>query len=195
VIAFGKLSEPSAGGLAYYHKAHLVPFGEYMPFTELLRGLVAFFNLPMSEFSAGASQQAPIETALGRVGVSICYEIAFGEEIIRRTKQANFLVNVSNDAWFGKSVAPYQHLQIARLRAMETGRPILRATNTGVTAIVDHLGRLTAMSPPFKLDVLEGSIQPRAGMTPYARTGNSLIISLLVVLLVAAWFMHARRPK
>jgi len=184
VIAFGNLSQSTSGELAYYHKSHLVPFGEYMPFTELLRGLVAFFNLPMSNFSAGESRQAPFDTAAGKIAASVCYEIAFGEEMIRRTPAADLLVNVSNDAWFGRSVAPYQHLQIARIRAVETGRPILRATNTGITAIIDHLGRLTAISPSFRLDVLEGKVQPRTGMTPYARTGNIPILLFLAGLLV-----------
>jgi apolipoprotein N-acyltransferase len=195
VIAFGSLSGSSTRELAYYHKSHLVPFGEYMPFTELLRGLVAFFNLPMSNFSAGEPRQAPFDTAAGKISASVCYEIAFAGEMIRRTPAADLLVNVSNDAWFGKSVAPNQHLQIARVRAVETGRPILRATNTGITAIIDHLGRLTAMSPPFRLDVLEGRVQPRTGMTPYARTGNSPVLLFLAGLLVLLRLTRAKNRQ
>jgi len=166
------------GGNQVYHKHHLVPFTEYLPMKTALAGIVDFMNVPMSDFSAGPAVQAPFTAAGQRIGMSICYEDAFGEEMIRALPQATLLVNVSNDAWFGRSVAPFQHLQIARMRALETGRPLLRATNTGVSALIGHRGELLGTSPQFEVHVLSGEVQPRQGSTPYVRMGN---VAFLVV--------------
>lgn len=170
-------------GYQVYHKHHLVPFTEYLPLKAALAGLVDFMNVPMSDFSAGPAVQAPFKVAGQRVGMSICYEDAFGEEMIRRLPEATLLVNVSNDAWFGRSVAPFQHLQIARMRAIETGRPLLRATNTGVSALIGHRGELLGASPQFKVHVLSGEVQPRQGATPYVQVGNAAFLVLAGVML------------
>ncbi len=179
----------SVGGkTAFYHKQHLVPFTEYLPFATVLGSVVDLLDVPMSDFSAGAAAQPPLELAGQKVAVSICYEDAFGEELIRALPAATLLVNVSNDAWFAGSIAPAQHLQIARMRALETGRFLLRATNTGISAIVDPHGDIVAASPQFKEYVLSASVLPMAGATPYVRLGNYpavLVPALLLAVLVA----------
>lgn len=175
-----------------YRKRHLVPFGEFLPFPTLLRGLLNYLQIPMSNFSVGNGNQAPIQAAGHTIGVSICYEDAFGEEVIRALPAASLLVNVSEDSWFGRSFAPHQRLQMARMRALEAGRPMLRAANTGPSAIIDSRGGVHERSPQFESYVLKGTVQPTTGMTVYARLGNVLIVGLtLVVVGAAAW--RARR--
>lgn len=161
-----------------YHKDHLVPFTEYLPLKSVLGSLVQFMQVPMSDFSAGGSHQKPLNVAGQRAGISICFEDAFGEEIINALPEATFLVNVSNDAWFDDSWAPPQHLQMARMRALETERPLLRATNTGMTAIVDAKGNVMAQAPQFQIAAISETIQPRSGNTLYAMTGNWLMVIL-----------------
>lgn len=183
----------SGGGRGMYHKDHLVPFTEYLPLKWLLGGLVDFMQVPMSDFSRGGHYQKPLAVAGQRAGISICFEDAFGEEMIRALPEATFLVNVSNDAWFDDSWAPPQHLQMARMRALEAERPMLRATNTGITAIIDAKGRVLTRAPQFEIAVATATIQPRSGMTPYAITGNWLIVTLMSILLVVAWRLASRR--
>jgi apolipoprotein N-acyltransferase len=145
----------------------------------------------MSDFSPGPAQQAPLEVAGHVVGVSICYEDVFSEEVVRTLPQASLLVNVSEDAWYGDSWAPHQHQQMARMRTLETGRPMLRATNTGVSAMIDHRGREIARAPQFAVHVLTGSVQPMQGVTPFVRSGNTPVIlaafSLLLFALAAGY--------
>jgi apolipoprotein N-acyltransferase len=171
-----------------YHKRHLVPFGEFLPLKFMLGDLLHFLRIPMANFSRGAERQAPIDINGARVSISICYEDVFGEEIIRDFPEANFLVNVSNDAWFGDSFSPHQHLQMARMRTMETARPMLRATNNGVSAIIDYTGKVLARSPQFEANVLNGSIQPRSGATPYVLFGNIPVLTMIVLSLGLAGF-------
>lgn len=159
-----------------YAKAHLVPFGEFVP-----PGFAWFFglvNIPMSDFSAGPANQRPIEVAGQRLMPNICYEDLFGEEIRRALPEATLLINLSNTAWFGDSLAQPQHLQIARMRALETGRPILRATNTGMTAAVTPDGHVAAVLRPFVADALTVSVRGYVGMTPFATMGNTLVVLL-----------------
>jgi apolipoprotein N-acyltransferase len=177
----------------FYYKHHLVPFTEYLPMKSLLGGIVDFMRVPMSDFSAGPAVQPPLAVAGQRAGISICYEDAFGEEVIRELPAATLLVNVSNDAWFGHSIAPQQHLQIARMRAAETGRPLLRATNTGMTAIVDAKGRVQEEAPQFEVAALSGEVQPMQGATVYVRLGNYPVVILMVGMLVIPWLMLRRR--
>ncbi|WP_197722853.1 apolipoprotein N-acyltransferase [Sulfurivermis fontis] len=167
---------------AAYHKHHLVPFGEFVPLEGLLRGLISFFDLPMSGFSSGPAAQPPLPVAGQRAAMSICYEDAFGEELLHNFPAATLLINGSNNAWYGDSLAPHQHLEIARMRAVESGRPLVRATTTGISALVDHRGRLLAIAPQFVEYVLRGSVQPMQGMTPYARWGNWPVLLLLLLL-------------
>jgi apolipoprotein N-acyltransferase len=176
----------------FYHKSHLVPFGEYIPLKALLGRLLDILRVPMADFSRGDEQQPLLEAAGQHIGVSICYEDAFGEEVIRGLPQASLLVNVSNDAWFGDSFAPHQHLQMARMRTLETARPMLRATNNGVSALIDHRGRVLATSPQFEVAVLDGEVQPRAGATPYVVMGNTPLILCLLVMVLAAGTLARR---
>lgn len=169
-----------------YAKRHLVPFGEFMPLKGWLRPLIDWLQIPMSDFTPGDSPQPLLRVAGYAAGISICYEDAFGEEVAEALPQAAFLVNASNDAWFGDSLAPRQHLEIARMRALETGRYLLRATNTGISALIDPKGRVLAFSPAFQQDVLSGEILPMQGMTPYVRVGNWAVVLLSVLILLVA---------
>ena len=177
----------------FYYKSHLVPFGEYIPLKALLGGLLELMRVPMANFSRGDIRQ-PLITVAGRpISVSICYEDVFGEEVIRGLPEASLLVNVSNDAWFGDSLAPHQHLQMARMRSLETARPMLRATNNGISAVIDHKGTVLAASPQFEVAVLDGKVQPRAGATPYVLVGNwPVLLGLFLALGISGW--QARRP-
>ncbi len=176
-----------------YRKHHLVPFGEFLPLSSLLRWLPDYLYIPMSDFSPGPAQQAGLQVAGRIAGISICYEDAFGEQVRRSLPAATFLVNVSEDAWYGDSWAPHQHQQMARMRALENGRPMLRATNTGITAIIDHRGVELARAPQFMVTVLTGRIQPMQGETPYARFGNAPVIvcALLVLGIVLLRILRA----
>ncbi len=140
----------------------------------------------MSSFSAGSRGQAPLVVAGIPVGVSICYEDAFGEEVIEQLPLARLLVNVSNDAWFGDSIAPHQHLEMARMRALEGGRFLLRATNNGISAIVDHRGKVVAQAPQFRPHTLKARVRARTGATPYVMFGNGPMVVLAAGLLAAA---------
>ena len=178
---------------AFYHKSHLVPFTEYLPMKNVLESVVDFLQVPMSDFSKGGINQRPLAVAGQKAAISICYEAAFGEEVIRQLPEATFLVNVSNDAWFGGSIGPHQHLQITRMRALETGRPLLRTTNTGITAIVAPNGKLQALVKQFEVQVLTGTMQPMSGATPYVRIGNLPVVVLLILILSVA--MLVKKPR
>jgi apolipoprotein N-acyltransferase len=172
-----------------YHKHHLVPFGEFVPpgFAWLMRTV----DVPMSNFSRGRLAPPPINVAGQRVAINICYEDVFGDEIGARLPEATLLVNVSNVAWFGDSLAPAQHLQMARLRSVETGRMHLTATNTGVTAAIDRDGRVLAQLPKYTEGRLEVRAQGYSGTTPYARLADWPILALCLSLLVA-WVIVGR---
>ncbi len=170
-----------------YHKHHLVPFGEFVPLQGLLRGLIKFFDLPMSGFSPGPADQAPLPVAGRLAAMSICYEDAFGEELLHNFPAATLLVNGSNNAWYGDSFAPHQHLEISRMRTIETGRPLVRATTTGISALVDHHGRVLVRSMQFESTVLHGEVQPMAGTTPYMWWGNWPVLLLCWGLIGWGW--------
>ncbi len=179
--------------LQAYAKSHLVPFGEFVP--PGFGWVVGVLRVPLSDFSRGAETQRPLEVAGQRVALNICYEDAFGPEIIRQLPEATLLVNVSNVAWFGDSAAPAQHLRIGRMRALETGRTMLTATNTGITAVVDPRGRVTARLPAFTEGVLEARVEGRTGATPYVRAGNGPVLALVGLLLVVALVLGRRRAR
>lgn len=186
VLSFG------ASPTQVYRKYHLVPFGEYIPFKPLFGWVVKVLKIPLADFSRGAKFQRPLRVSGQAVAVDICYEDVFGEEVIRQLPQATLLVNVSDDAWFGDSIAPWQHLQFSQTRALETGRYMLRATNTGVTAIIDQRGRVLKHMPEFKAAALNGVAQGFAGETPYVRFGNSPALAVLFAGL-ALVLLRARR--
>lgn len=163
--------DTGSGQLRVYHKQKLVPFGEYVPLQAWLRGIIPFFDLPMSSFTPGDAEQ-PNLNALGHsIAPFICYEILYPELVATRSHNADVLLTISNDAWFGTSAGPWQHFQMARLRALETGRWLLRATNNGVTAVIDHRGQIVDILPQFERAVLHSAYQPRQGTTPFMHTG------------------------
>jgi len=169
-----------------YFKRHLVAFGEYFPLPDFAKRILRIMNLPSESIMPGAADQ-PLLLAKGvPVAVTICYEIAFAAEQLAFFPAAQLMVNVSNDAWFGNSIAPHQHLQIGQMRALETGRYLLRATNTGITAIVDPRGKVTDRIPQFEPGVLNAVVQPYLGATPFVTMGNwPLIVVLFLITAVA----------
>lgn len=177
-----------------YRKQHLVPFGEFLPFKPLLGWLINYLHIPMSNLSHSIDTNNTLIAAGHTIGVSICYEDAFGEEVIQALPAATILVNISEDAWFGDSFAPHQRLQMAQMRAMEAGRPMIRAANTGPSAAIDHTGRITAQSEAFVQTVLQASVQPMQGLTPYGRFGNTPVVVSLLILILAGW-MRARKDS
>lgn len=178
------------GNEQVYSKQHLVPFGEYIPLAGVLGRIMEIMQVPLPDFSVEPSEPTVVLAGY-RMGVSICYEDAFGEEIIRALPEAAVLINVSNDAWFGDSFAPHQHLQMARMRTLETRRPMLRATNTGVTAVIDHFGRVIARAPQFVATALSAEVVPMRGATPYSRSGNwpilFVIAGIIIGMLSVVW--------
>ncbi|MCK4675328.1 MAG: apolipoprotein N-acyltransferase, partial [Gammaproteobacteria bacterium] len=167
-----------------YSKRHLVPLGEYIP----LRFLIEFFNrfvkIPMSDIASGDEDQPLLHAAGIPLGLSICFEEAFARDVIKDLPQAKLLVNVSNDAWFEDSIEPHQHHAIARMRALETGRYMVRSTNTGITSIIGPHGEVIKQLPQFEVGVLKGEVQPLSGSTPFVRWGDWLIVGLCSLLLL-----------
>ena len=178
-------------GEGRYVKQHLVPFGEYVPWEGVLRGLIAFFDLPMARALPGAPGQVPLALAGQRWATPICYEVVFPSLVRALARDATVLATLSNDAWFGDSLGPVQHHQMARFRARELGRPLLRVTNDGITALIDHRGREQARLPRFEAGVLDGEIQPQRGLTPYARLGEGPLWALALGLLL--WAVRGHR--
>lgn len=187
---------PSAGTQAYrYDKHHLVPFGEFIPFGA--RWFVDMMHIPLGDFSRGDLLQAPFAVRDQHVLPNICYEDLFGEEIAAQLssgkEQATILLNMSNIAWFGDSIALPQHLQISQMRSLETGRPMLRATNTGMTAVIDAHGRVAAVLDPFTRGVLAATVQGYEGLTPYSRFGNLPFLLLSLAALTGVIFLARTR--
>jgi apolipoprotein N-acyltransferase len=180
-----------------YRKRHLVPFGEYFPVPDFVREWMRLMSLPNSDISAGAAVQALLTTAGGhKLAVAICYEDAYGAEQLSALPEASILINVSNDAWFGDSIAPHQHLEIARMRALEVGRPVVRATNTGISAFIAANGSVATRAPQFDTAAITSRVIPRQGLTPYARFGNTPVILLMLgVLGFCAWRERGSREK
>ncbi|NMT65428.1 apolipoprotein N-acyltransferase [Marinobacter orientalis] len=171
-------------GSGIYHKQKLVPFGEYVPLQQWLRGLIGFFDLPMSSFSQGPPDQSPLDANGTNIMPFICYEVAYPDFVARNARNSGLLLTISNDGWFGDSIGPLQHLQIARMRALETGRYMLRGTNNGVTAIIDHKGQITETIPQFERAVLTGEAYAAEGDTPYMQSGSWPVLTLAAILIV-----------
>ena len=180
------VSADSNNNLSGYRKVQLVPFGEFLPLKFMLEWLLDYLQIPMSDFSAYAEPQQPIDVNGVKIGVSICYEDAFANVIRASLPQANILVNVSEDAWFGNSLAPHQRLQMAQMRAIENGRTLVRVSNTGLSSIIDHTGKILTISPQFETTVLEGEAAARMGVTLFSLWGHKLVLSMLFGLLLIA---------
>lgn len=173
-------------GSGIYHKQRLVPFGEYVPMETYIRGMFDFFNLPMSSFSLPEKEtQSLLRVGSNTLSAAICYEIAYPELVRQSSLQADILLTVSNDTWFGHSIAPAQHLQIARIRAVENGRWLIRGTNNGITAIINSTGRIVEQLPQFTQGVLRGKVHTMQGQTPYQTYSSlpTLLLSTLFLLL------------
>lgn len=171
-----------------YRKRHLVPFGEYFPVPPAVREWMRMMNLPFSDISSGGDEQAALVTGGGTaLAVAICYEDAYAAELLDGLPEAQLIINVSNDAWFGDSIAPHQHLQIARMRSLETGRYTIRATNTGISAFIDPHGRVLDAGPQFQPVEMARAVEPRSGSTPFVRTGNTPVIGLGLLVLALLW--------
>ena len=169
-------------GEGRYVKRHLVPFGEYVPLEDQLRGLITFFDLPMSHNQPGPDSQSPMKAGDLVLSLSICYEVVFGDLVRNTAVDPDVLITISNDTWFGDSIGPWQHLQMVRMRAIENAKYMVRATNNGVTAVIDEKGQVLAVLPQFQSGVLRSDIRVLKGITPYAQLGN-------VPILGAAWLV------
>ncbi len=188
----GMVSLGQGNGL--YYKKHLVPFGEYVPLEKMLRGIISFFDLPMSQFISG-EKQPPMMTKGYTVAPAICYEIAYPFTIRDTTQKAHMIVTISNDAWFGNSLGPKQHLQMAQMRAIETGRYVLRATNSGISAIINNMGEIKERIPSFEEKVLVGSFKTAEGKTPWLIMGPWLLGVWLIALFLISLLPEKKRKK
>lgn len=167
-----------------YIKRQLVPFGEFVPMEEHLRGIISFFDLPMSRNTPGPSVQSPLTINGSEFSSSICYEIAYPDLVRSADTDPAFILTVSNDTWFGSSIGPWQHLQLARMRALENERMLVRATNNGITAVISSQGQILASLPQFTRGVLRYDLEMRSGKTPFQRFGSWPILFIAVAILV-----------
>lgn len=186
---FNSVVSIGAEGRQIYRKRHLVPFGEYFPVPDFVREWMRLMNLPYSDIASGEEEQPLLRMPDGvLISVAICYEDAYATEQLYALPDAGILVNVSNDAWFGDSIAPHQHLQIARMRALEAGRTVVRATNNGISAFIGPDGKLLARGNQFEYVAMTREVQPRQGLTPFARAGNWPVVTLAgLIVLWAGW--------
>ncbi|MCO7513300.1 apolipoprotein N-acyltransferase [Pseudomonas guariconensis] len=174
-----------------YLKQKLVPFGEYVPLQDMLRGLIEFFDLPMSDFARGPANQSLLHAKGYQIAPYICYEVVYPEFAASLAARSDLLLTISNDTWFGKSIGPLQHLQMAQMRALEAGRWMIRATNNGVTALIDPFGRITAQVPQFQQAILYGEVVPMQQLTPYLQW-RSWPLAIVCALLLG-WALLASR--
>jgi apolipoprotein N-acyltransferase len=183
--------------VSWYDKHHLVPFAEFFPVPSFVRSWLRLMSLPYSDFTPGAAVQPPLPAAQLQLGATVCYEDAYGSSMLPVLREADALVNVTNDAWFGHSSARHQHFQIARMRAMEAGRYLIRAANDGISAVIGPYGEVVNRAPEFRPVVLVSGVTPMRGLTPYARIGNWLIVSLAAAALAyGLWLRNDRdRPR
>ncbi|MDM3872481.1 apolipoprotein N-acyltransferase [Porticoccus sp. W117] len=189
VIALGKAS-------GEYRKQHLVPFGEYVPLATLLRKLGGFFDLPMSGFTPGTDDQPLITAGDHKIATAICYEIAYQNLVRKLSPDASLILTVSNDTWFGDTLAPHQHLSMAQMRALENGKPVIRATNDGITALINHKGEIFEKLPQFQEGILQSSVTPHTGTTPYNRFGHwPMLLFVGLCLGVCFWVSRKRHSQ
>ncbi len=185
----------SEAGDGWYYKRRLVPFGEFFPVPAGVRRWMRLNSLPYYDMTPGDEGQPPLKSGGERLAATICYEDAYGADQLATLPGSTLLVNVTNNAWFGDSSAPHQQLQMARFRALEAGRWLMRATSNGITAVIAPDGRVTARAPQFKPAVLKSTVQPRTGLTPYARTGNWPVLSASFLLLVIFGIARLRAQR
>ena len=177
-------------GSGVYHKRRLVPFGEYLPLEKYLRGIIEFFDLPMSRTKSGHNDQNLVSAGKNLVSVLICYEVVYPDLIERDSVLPDMFVTVSNDTWFGDSIGPKQHLQMARMRAAEYGRWMIRSTNNGITALIDHNGLLVEELEPFEEGVMRGELRIMKGETPYYYYGYGPLVLLCLIFVFVLFMRH-----
>jgi apolipoprotein N-acyltransferase len=201
LIVLGRKQDDDEQGYYYNHsnrysKNHLLPIGEFVPFQEFLRPIAPLFNLPMSSFSRGDYVQHNLVAKNLHILPLLCFEIVFPHQLAANlTKQTSLLLTVSNDAWFGDSHGPHQHMEIARMRALEFGRPLLRSTNNGITAVVDHQGNFIARIPQFKEAVLTTEVALVTGVTPYSQWPRLILFLLIITPLILIVFLQAQKKR
>ena len=193
-VEFRNMAAVVGDGEGHYIKRRLVPFGEYVPLEGLLRGAIEFFDLPMSHAVSGPAEQPLVRAGRFHLAMAICYEIVYPDLVRRDARAADVIVTLSNDSWFGRSIGPHQHLQMARMRALENGRYVLRATNNGITAIIDSTAAIVAQAPQFAPTVLDGRFVAMSGTTPYGVLGDIPVLVLLA-LGIAIPLMARRRTS
>jgi apolipoprotein N-acyltransferase len=193
---FNSVLALDAEKFSWYDKSHLVPFAEFFPVPHFVRNWMRLMSLPYSDFTRGAPDQPPLPAAHLQLGTTVCYEDAYGSSMLRVLPHADALVNVTNDAWFGHSSARHQHLQIARMRALEEGRFLVRAANDGISAVIGPHGEVIARAPEFAPATLVSAIVPYAGLSPYAHVGNWLVVGLgTLALAYGLWVRNDRRLR
>ncbi len=185
IVSFGN-------GDGIYHKQKLVPFGEYVPLQDLLRGLIAFFDLPMSDFRTGSTEQVPLNSFDYLVSPFICYEVVYPDFVRQNIKGSAYLLTISNDSWFGASIGPLQHLEMAQMRAAENRRFMVRGTNNGISAVIDERGHITHQSEQFVQTTLHSTISLLEGNTPFMTYG-SWPVGILSVMSILFCFVQRRR--
>jgi len=174
-----------------YNKRKLVPFGEYIPFESFLRGLIAFFDMPMSNITQGyASQQ--MNVGYGNFSPLVCFDIVFGDMVRKDVKSSNYIINVSNDTWFGNSFGPYQHLEISRIRSVENNIPIIRATNDGISALIDNKGTIVSYMGKGTSGILHAKLVPTDVRTFYNKYGNLLLYLYLIIVSIKIFFVRMK---
>jgi apolipoprotein N-acyltransferase len=178
-----------------YHKHQLVPFGEYVPFENQLRGLIDFFDLPNSVISVGQSSDPLLVGENIYAAAAICYEIAYASLVAKGARESQLILTVSNDAWFGRSIGPDQHLQIARARAVENAKPVARSTNNGITALIDASGNILEVAPRFESYSLSGTLELRSGTTPFGTLGHWPIVMIGVLSMLVAIRPWEKQPS
>ena len=176
-----------------YSKRHLVPFGEYVPFEGILRGLIEFFNMPMSSLSSGYSNQKLLEVKDYRILGMICFDIAFPLSFIEEVRESDFIINISNDTWFGSSYGPYQHLQIVRARALEANKWVARATSDGISTIVDNKGTTVSILEKGERGLLNGTIYKTSNSSFFYRYGYLILPILSFIVMIAAIVLKLRK--
>jgi apolipoprotein N-acyltransferase len=185
----------SGEGHGVYFKQRLVPFGEFVPLEAWLRGAIPFLDMPMTSFTEGPADQAPLTVQKLALGPMICYEIAYPDLVRRIAGASDVLVTISNDGWFGASMGPHQHFQMVRMRALENGREVIRATNNGISAIIDARGRVREHAPQFQRLVLRATVQGYQGTTPFMVLGSLPVLLGCALLLALARRRDAARPE
>jgi apolipoprotein N-acyltransferase len=187
-LVFRNTASVLGAGSGRYVKRRLVPFGEYVPLESLLRGAIEFFDMPMSRAAPGAWHQPLLDLGGYRGIMAICYEVVYPDLVRAQAREADVLITISNDSWFGASIGPLQHLQMAQMRALENGRWMLRGTNNGVTAIIDHRGRIRGLLPQFESGALRGDYVLMRGTTPFTRVGHGpVLLVLLAIIALGVW--------